>query len=254
MMPFITVFGRHLPIYGIFFYIGIITAALTAILICSHKNVPKYEIAYSAVYTMIGAILGAKLLFIVVSLRQITEENIPLEAVIKGGFVFYGGVLGGALGLMVYAKQFHMDLLPFCEIYSTVLPLGHAFGRIGCFFAGCCYGIPYTGVFAHTYNVSVGQTPVGVPLFPVQLLEACGLLLIFIVLLTVYLKTKEQCGITMLIYFLAYPLLRFFVEFLRGDSERGSFWGLSVSQWISLSATVTALLLLMKHRKKRLNR
>lgn len=236
--------------YGIFFYSGIFIAATVAMLICTHKKIPRYEIAYSGVYTMIGALLGAKLLFIAVTFRQIIEEAIPLEAYLKGGFVFYGGVIGGAIGLIIYTKQFKMDILPFCDIFAAVLPLGHAFGRIGCYFAGCCYGIPYRGLFAHTYYVTIGQTPTGIPLFPVQLLEACGLLLIFSVLITVYLKAKEKNGITMLIYLFAYPLLRFCVEFLRGDSERGSFLGLSVSQWISLSAVAGALLLLIKNQKK----
>lgn len=252
-MPYLTFFNRQIPLYGIFFYSGIFIAAAVAMLICTRKKIPRYEIAYSGVYTMIGALLGAKLLFIAVTFRRIIEDDIPLEAILKGGFVFYGGMIGGAVGLIVYTKQFKMDILPFCDIFAAVLPLGHAFGRIGCHFAGCCYGIPYNGPFAQTYHVTIGQTPTDIPLFPVQLLEACGLVLIFSVLITVYLKIKENNGSIMLIYLFTYPLLRFCIEFLRGDSERGHFLGLSVSQWISLSAVAAALLLLLGRRKKRVN-
>ena len=129
MKPYFTLFEREIPIYGVFFYIGIFIAAGVALLISPHKKVERYEIAYSGVYTMIGAMLGSKLLFIAVSLKQIIRENIPLEAVIKGGFVFYGGLIGGILGLFIYCKQYKVAFAPLCEIMATVLPIGHAFGR-----------------------------------------------------------------------------------------------------------------------------
>ena len=177
MMPYFTLFGKPIPLYGLFFYLALIISSAVALLICKRKSVPRFEIAYSGVYTMIGAMLGAKILFVAISLRQIIDERIPIEAIIKGGFVFYGGVIGGLIGLLIYTKQFRMSILPFLDVYAVVLPLGHAFGRIGCFFAGCCYGMPYDGPFSHTYHFSLGTTPTKIPLFPVQLLESIGLLI-----------------------------------------------------------------------------
>ncbi|MBQ7347832.1 MAG: prolipoprotein diacylglyceryl transferase [Clostridia bacterium] len=236
MKPYITILERQIPIYGIFFYTGILIAATAALLICRRKKVAWYDVAYSAVYVMIGAILGAKLLFLAVSFRQIITEHIPFTAVLKGGFVFYGGLLGGVLGLLIYIKQFRMRMNELCEIYATVLPLGHAFGRVGCFFAGCCYGIPYDGRLSYTYHYSIGNTPTNTPLLPIQLIETMGLLLIFAILLIVYLKNREKAdGTIVLLYLILYPILRFILEFFRGDMERGKYGWFSTSQWVSLA-------------------
>ena len=232
--PYFTILNREIPIYGICFYTGILIAAFVALWICARKEIAWFDIAYSGVYVMIGAVLGAKLLFLAVSFRQIIAEHIPFIAVLKGGFVFYGGLLGGMIGLFIYAKQFRMRIKNLCEVYATVLPLGHAFGRLGCFFAGCCYGMPYDGKFSCTYHISIGNTPTNIPLFPIQLVEVIGLVIIFALLLIVYFKTQEKCGITPILYCCLYPLLRFTLEFFRGDTERGTYGWFSTSQWVSL--------------------
>ncbi len=254
MKPYFTLFEREIPIYGVFFYIGIFIAAGIALLISPQKKVERYEIAYSGVYTMIGAMLGSKLLFIAVSLKQIIRENIPLEAVIKGGFVFYGGLIGGILGLFIYCKQYKVAFAPLCEIMATVLPIGHAFGRIGCFFAGCCYGIPYDGIFSCTYSYSYGTTPLGISLLPVQLIEAVLLLLVFIVLLIVYFKTRDKTGFAVPIYLIIYPILRFVLEFFRGDSERGKLLSLSTSQWVSILLLSISTVYFTLNKFKKINR
>lgn len=252
--PYFTILNREIPIYGICFYTGILIAAFVALCICVRKEIAWYDIAYSGVFVMIGAVLGAKLLFLAVSFRQIIAEHIPFIAVLKGGFVFYGGLLGGMIGLFIYAKQFRMRIKNLCEIYATVLPLGHAFGRLGCFFAGCCYGIPYNGILNCTYHISMGNTPVHTPLLPIQLIEAVGLTVIFALLLTVYFKTEERCGITTVLYCVLYPLLRFTLEFFRGDTERGKYLWFSTSQWVSLIILFGVILYLtykiQMHKKK----
>ena len=234
MLPYIELFGKEIPLYGICFYAGIALAAICGVILCKRLQIDRYDVVCSAVYTMIGAILGSKLLFIAVSWKTIIEMNISLIAVIKGGFVFYGGFIGGAVGLWIYCKQFHLSFGKFGDLYVAVLPLGHAIGRVGCFFAGCCYGIPYDGLFAYEYHHTYGMTPMDVPLLPIQLIEAFVLLLIFVFGLIVYYKKTfivyDQC----LYYLILYPLARFVLEFWRGDIERGTVWGISTSQWVSL--------------------
>ncbi len=228
-----------------------LVAAIVAVVLCRRKGIERYDIVYSAVYVMIGAMVGAKLLFLAVSARQIIEQEIPFVAVLKGGFVFYGGLLGGLLGLWIYVKQFHMRFLQFAEVYATILPLGHAFGRVGCFFAGCCYGIPYEGPLSHMYHISIGNTPIGVALFPVQLLEAMCLLILFFCLLIVYLKSGKRQSNIPVYYFMSYSIMRFALEFLRGDKERG-VWFFATSQWISLLLFCVTTVYLI-HKKRRFN-
>lgn len=248
--PFYNIFGRQIPAYGIFICIGIICAVLVAVAICKRKGTERYEIIYSGIYTGIGGFLGAKLLFVAVSLPQIIEEHISFMAVFRGGFVFYGGLIGGALGMYIYCRQFKVNMGELVETYAAVLPLAHAFGRIGCFFAGCCYGMAYDGFLSYTYSYTLGATPVGIPLLPIQLIEALGLFVIFGVELLVYLKTKSKRGYAVVIYLSTYSIFRFILEFFRGDAERGKLL-LSTSQWISVLLFVCAVVIVYVKFKKR---
>ncbi|MBQ9784894.1 MAG: prolipoprotein diacylglyceryl transferase [Clostridia bacterium] len=219
--------------YGILIWCGVLLSVLAALLICRRKGTDRDEIVYSGIYVMVGAIVGAKLLFVLVSLPQMIAQRIHPLDLLWGGFVFYGGLIGGALGLLIYCKQFKMSASTLAETYATVLPLGHALGRVGCFCAGCCYGIEYDGPLCFTYRVSLADTPIGVPLLPVQLFEAVCLLIVFAVLLIVYLKSGKKIGKTLPLYLLLYSFLRFTLEFFRGDRARGILL-LSTSQWICL--------------------
>ena len=245
MVSYITVLGREIPLYGIFFYLGILIAVTIALLLSRKKRFAPFDIISSAVYAMIGALLGSKLLFILVSIQQIVEYEISFVGMIKGGFVFYGGLLGGALGLLIYAKQFKVNFFEYADLYATVLPIGHALGRVGCFFAGCCYGIPHDGFLSHTYTSSVGTTPIGTPLLAIQLIESVLLFLLFTVLLVIYILRKQRVGLCSTIYAILYAILRFLLEFFRGDKGRGVFL-LSTSQWISLFILVLVFMLLLR--------
>lgn len=242
MRPYFIVFDYLIPFYGVLFFLGMGAAAGLAVLLCKKRQIERYHMVGAAVYAGIGGVLGAKLLFLLVSIRQIIELRPSLEALIKGGYVFYGGVIGGALGLMIYAKQFKLSTVDFFDMGALVVPFGHAFGRVGCFFSGCCYGIEHDGFLSYTYEYAMGQdTPLGVPLLPVQLIEAFGLLCIFAVILLLYRAKPMQRGRELLAYLTLYPILRFTLEFFRGDKVRGGFLGISTSQWISLALLLTAV-------------
>lgn len=250
-------FGREIPLYGVFFWLGIFAAAVFAIFVCKRRSVELFDLASSAVYTLILAIVGAKLLYITVSWNDIIyfaevnklafSELLPM--IIKGGFVFYGGLIGGFLGLFIYAKQFKIDFSVLLDIYAAVLPLGHALGRVGCFFAGCCYGIHYNGPFSHIYKVPTGAAPVGISLFPVQLLESLFLLLLFGSQILLLFKLPNKKHILVYNYTFSYSIIRFVLEFFRGDTERGAVLFFSTSQWISIGVCLTTLLLFYKNQK-----
>lgn len=160
-----------------------------------------------------------------------------------GGSVYYGGLLGAWLGVTWYARQFH----PACQtklqdLYALFTPLFHAFGRVGCFFGGCCYGIPCRFGFTVTGNPLIPELN-GVSRFPVQLLEAgCELALFFLLLRLFHIGRRS--GRLMLHYLVLYAPLRFGLEFLRGDVARGAWLGLSTSQWLSIPLFLMTLWLL----------
>ncbi|NLB90423.1 MAG: prolipoprotein diacylglyceryl transferase [Clostridiales bacterium] len=105
-----------------------------------------------------------------------------ISLLLQGGQVFYGGAIGG-IGALVGLKVTKADANAMTKIILPTIPLGHALGRIGCFLAGCCYGMPYYGPCSITFTYPAGNLPLHIPLFPVQLLEALINLLLFILLM-----------------------------------------------------------------------
>ena len=256
-------FGKSVPLYGVLCVIGIFFACLVGILLATKKQkIEFFDFTLDLLTTLIGAFVGAKLLFFIVSWDTVVAifNEYPffdaLLYVIQGGFVFYGGLIGGAIGLFTALKIQKKDFFKIVDIYAVALPLGHAFGRIGCFFSGCCYGMPYDGWLSFTYTTALDpSTPIGVPLLPIQLIEAGALFVLFAALLIVYLKAPKQKGLCSLIYAYGYAVMRFILEFFRYDAERGLFLGLSTSQWISIAifiiATVCLTLEIIKRKKKK---
>lgn len=250
MLPFITLFGYRLPSYGICFSAGMALAVVTAVLLSKKRDIQRYDVVYAAVIAGIGGLIGAKLLFILINLPLIIGGQITLYDAFQGGFVFYGGLIGGMLGLFIYVKGYKLDVAEFFDLFATAVPLGHAVGRIGCFLGGCCYGMEYDGPLHCVYTQNIGNTPVGVPLLPIQLIEAALLLCLFVGMLILY-NRKPQKGIQTAVYGLVYSIMRFILEFFRGDAERGGLFGISTSQIISLLLAVAMLGRLAKLRKEK---
>ncbi len=255
----ITILGREIPLYGLLFFTGIGIAALVAYLFLTKKrNIEGFDFTGSAIYAMVGAIIGAKLLALLVSIEYVIiivqSDNFTfmekMDALLKNGFVFYGGLIGGILGFKIYGWQFKIKMASYFDVAATVLPLGHAFGRVGCFFGGCCYGVEHHGWLSHVYqegSVAAGAgTPIGVPLLPVQLIEAACLLLLFAGLMVLFFMNKKKTPwLQTLAYACSYAVVRFILEFFRGDKERGGFLGVSTSQWISILIVIGAVLLIL---------
>lgn len=228
---------EKLPMYGIMFVIGIAVSLVYSRFVASKTSkVNKDDLLYGACFALVGGILGAKLLSILTSIDIIIEYKIPFIDVIKNGFVFYGGFLGGALGYFIYAKIYKIPFFGLTDNAVQSLPLGHAFGRIGCFCAGCCYGRETDSFLGVIYkNPADPHCPVGVKLLPTQLFESAFCVLLFFALMIIHRKFKNlKQGTLTVIYVLSYGTFRFLIEFLRGDEARRSFLALSTSQWISL--------------------
>ena len=146
-----------------------------------------------------------------------------------GGMVFYGGLAGSFFGVYVYSRFYKASFDTAMKLAVPVFPVAHFFMRLGCFAAGCCYGIPHPMGIA--FERSLGA-PNNVPLVPVQLFEAFANLLIFIAV-WVYTKTERHWLNAAVLYVFLYAIVRFLLEFLRGDIVRGTVMGFPTSQVIS---------------------
>lgn len=239
MFPIIYIFGFKVASYGL---INLIAFAVGIIIACSRAK--KYEIPQEQeflmlIHALIGAIVGGKLLYLIPRLGEmwnykaiIFKDMNNFTAYMEGGFVFYGGLIGGLTAAFLYCRYYKKPAIRMIEISVPSIPLMHGIGRIGCFMAGCCYGIPVKSKLSIIYTNSIAA-PNGIPLIPIQLLEA-GLNLILFILLMVYAQKCRKPYKMLGLYLSLYSIERFFLEFLRGDSIRGIYWGMSLSQWLSL--------------------
>lgn len=244
MYPMFHFLNHAIPTFGILFLLGAGAAFLLGILTAKKYVIPTMDAMFFGLFGIIGGILGAKLLYIIVDLPNlIANPETALIRLATGGAVFYGGLLGGILGGFLYTHVYHLDTIKYFDMAVPCLSLAQAFGRIGCFFNGCCYGIPYEGFGAIYYPVGA-YPPSGIGLFPSQLTESAFLFILTPVLMTILSKSRVP-GFTTGFYLITYGIFRFFNEFFRSD-PRGSIGFLSTSQTISLAIIIFGLLFILK--------
>lgn len=145
MLTHIIIFGKAVPMYGVCMLFGAIVLLIMIHFRCEKSGLNYFDTVWFCYASFLGMILGAILLGIVSQLPQIYEK--PFNTIIthfvkKCPIVFYGGLLGAIAGGSLYAKMRHIDLKTYFNAVIPSYPLFHAFGRIGCFFGGCCYGVP----------------------------------------------------------------------------------------------------------------
>ncbi len=156
--------------------------------------------------------------------------------------VFYGGAIGGFIGLWIASRRWPGSLLKMTDAFTAPLLIGQALGRIGCFSAGCCYGRPTTEPWGVTFTNPNALGPLYEKLHPTQLYESAGVFILFLIALALSRRLK-LIGYLTAFYCVSYGVLRFVIEFWRGD-DRGAFhFGLSPSQGGSLLLVTVGLVL-----------
>lgn len=254
MLPEIHIFGARLPTYGLLSVFGAAICFFYLLQKYQKYQIARDDMVHSLLFASIGAMVGGKLLFLVTIFPYYSAlfEHYSIAEVLTNlltqGFVFYGGLIGALLMVLLYCRMYQISFSNMMYMAAPAFPLFHFFGRIGCFLAGCCHGIPVSWGIA--YHNSLGNVPNGVPLLPVQLIEAGGNLLLF--LLLNWMQNRKKEGNLIGIYLVAYSMMRFILEFFRGDKLRGIFWGLSTSQWIALAIVISVpiFLCIKKGRKQ----
>lgn len=251
MLPYIQVFGKVLPTYGVLGILGVLLGLALALVRCKRFGLSRDDCMYLYVFSALGAMVGAKLLYLLTVLPQLIAD-LPLltrapelfwERYVSGGMVFYGGLAGAIVGAVIMARIFRWRLTSFFPVLVPAFPLIHGIGRIGCFCAGCCYGIQVPVGWGVSFTQALAA-PNHVPLLPIQLIEAGVEFLLCIVLLVCAERNVRPLRL-LAIYFLSYAPARFVLEYFRGDAIRGSFWVLSTSQWLSIVTLAAGVLLMV---------
>ena len=262
MFSHFEILGRDIPMYAVFAILGAAAIAGYLALMCrfprkAPPRIDPYDIFFMLLYAFIGAVIGAKLLYIVTSVDIFWypdlsfAENMQywVAIIAGGGLVFYGGLIGALIGGLRYILHFKTPVSAMLDLGFAGIPLFHAFGRLGCFMAGCCYGTEYHGIFAVTFpEGNLGGAPAGVELLPVQLIEALANIILWLILTVVYRRTTRRF-LTSGIYLVSYGILRFVLEYFRGDLIRGSIFVFSSSQFISFFIVAAGIFLLVRPRR-----
>jgi phosphatidylglycerol:prolipoprotein diacylglycerol transferase len=213
------------------------------------RGLPPQRVMDLGIWIIVSALIGAKLLLLVVDFRGFTADPRQIFSLARSGGVFYGGLIGGVGTALWYVHRHRMPLWTTTDVFAPGIALGHAVGRLGCLMAGCCFGRPTAVAWAITFHdpaaaTNVG-TPLGVPLHPTQLYEAGSEALILLALLVSERRGQGFPGRTFWTYLLLYGLSRFVIEFYRGDSRGMVFDTLSTSQFISIVLVPLAIVMLV---------
>lgn len=241
--------------YGLMVALGFVAAIFWVTRESRRVGIDPAKTMDLAFYVIVAAIVGSRILHVAVSERQKFLDNpLMIFRIWEGGLVFYGGLIASLIVALWYIRRNRMPVLPICDVFAPAISIGHAIGRIGCLFAGCCYGrlvdppAWYSIIFPPNAR---SFAPTGVALYPTQVMEAAGELLIFTFLVLLR-KHKKFEGQIIAIYLMFYAVLRAIIEYFRGDTERGFLidpW-LSTSQFISILVFASGALLYAKYWRR----
>lgn len=195
--------------------------------------------------SILVGLIGGRILFFIIHPHHY-ENFFGFLAFFRGGFSILGCIIALLITLPLYLRYLRIPIIPFLDLIALYAPLLQSISRIGCFLAGCCYGIPTTAAWGITYTASDSMAPLHVCLHPTQLYSSIGLLLIFVLLYFILQHRFKKPGQLLCFYILLVGLERYVVEFWRGD--RMTPGSLSVNQYIATGMTIGAIIgLIMTH-------
>lgn len=244
MKPTLFSFGPiHIYSYGTLVALGVLVALGFLLYRARREGFPKTADVYDLIFvTVVSGFLGARIFYVVQNIHLYSGHLLSILAFWEGGLIYFGGSVGALIGLWIFAKVRRLSYLGILDFLLPAVALAHAFGRIGCFLNGCCYGtasdLPWAVSFPHLPH----------PVHPTQLYEAAFNLGLFWVLYAYYPKRRFTGQITCF-YFLFYGAGRFILEFWRADNPAWHL--LTYNQWLSLILGGVFGLMLMVYARRR---
>jgi len=226
--------------YGVLVALAFLAGLWVASRLAARAGLDVDAITNLGIYCALSAIAGAKVMMFLVDLPYYIGHpgEIFSLSTLQAGGIFYGGLLAALAVSWWYIRKTRLPGLQTADVFAPAIALGHGIGRLGCFSAGCCWGVlcrkPWAVVFRDPVANQLVGTPIGVPVHPTQLYEAFSEFAIFAILLWRFSKPHRR-GAIIALYLLLYPTARFIVEFCRYHDQVNPFNGpLDTSQWISL--------------------
>ena len=215
--------------YGIFMAIGFLAGFLLVQYRAEKKGFAKEQAADLLFWSLIGGLVGARLLYVFQNWDHFSRDWLEIVKIYHGGLVFYGGLTGAVLAIVALSLRYRWSLRKVGDLLAPALPLGQAFGRIGCLLNGCCFGKPWSGFFSITYpthsevafvqyqkGLIATTTSACLPVIPIQFMHSLMGAVICTTLLLLDKRFKKS-GLLFPTYLVLYATGRFVLEFGRGD-------------------------------------
>jgi phosphatidylglycerol:prolipoprotein diacylglycerol transferase len=232
--------------YGFLMAVGVACGLWFIYVQAKKSGLDAVRIMDAAFYTIIVSLIGAKLFLFLSNIGYYISYPKELFSLARSGGVFQGGLFFGVVFALWYFHRKRIPTWKTADLIAPALALGHGFGRIGCFSAGCCYGSacasPWAVIFRNEYASQLTGVHLNEPMHPVQLYEAVLNFLNFAVLFLL-LKKKKFDGQIFAVYIINYSVIRFFTEYFRGDHEDKIYFIRGASAFSSLSLPQLACIL-----------
>ena len=225
--------------YGVLVAVGFMVGLWVAARRAPGEGFKPDQVMDLGVWLVLSGMLGGKLFHVIFYWDDfIAAWRAEGVRSLREGFVFYGGFILASVTAVGYARVKRLPLAKLVDVLAPSIALGHAFGRLGCFFNGCCYGRACTLPWAVTFPPP--HVMQGIPVHPTQLYEVLGNVAIFVGLTAAY-RHKRFDGQIWWLYVLGYGTLRFLVEFFRGDYTTHYFGVFTIAQLIAAGMILIAV-------------
>lgn len=256
MRPILIQLGP-LPIYsyGVLLGLSLVVGWYLTLKLCERDGMDRETMGRCYVWTAVSAVIGARLLYVFTNLERF-DSFLDVFKVNQGGLVAYGGFLGGFVGAAIFCRWKGIRLLAWADCAVPSLCTGLMITRIGCLLYGCDFGKPYDGAWAirfpagaPAFNQQRVEGLLGpdatqsLPVHPTQLYESLNGLILFAVVMLVR-RYRTFSGQMFVAFTMGYAVLRYYVEALRADEQRGSVGPLSTSQFIGVTTFLAGAALL----------
>lgn len=216
--------------YGLMIGLGFVAGVMVASYRARQKGIDPDSLFWLFIALLVGGVVGGRLFYIVLNPQYFSSLASVFDTR-DGGLAIHGVLIGGIVALAAYSRFRTVRFVDLADLVSPSVALGQSLGRIGCFLAGCCYGIETGGSWGFATRFAPGLR------HPYQLYESAADFILFLGLLRVSSRMKVKGGV-FLSYGFGYSLIRFFLEFLRDNDTH--VLGLSYGQWGSLAAALVA--------------
>ena len=213
------------------------------------KQLEFEQIFGLVIYCLIFGYAGSKLLYSLTVLPEVLADPASILRTLSTGWVVFGGLLGGMLGGWIFCRRKGLPAWKYFDVGLPSVALAQGFGRIGCFFAGCCYGVETDSAFSIVFSASQ-FAPNHVHLVPTQLISSAGDFLLYFFLVWYDRHRKKRDGEVAAMYLILYSAGRILVEFWRGDLVRGAVGPLSTSQFIGVFTLAAGIVLYFTRKRE----